>query len=168
LVGSKSKTQGKRKKANRKKLFILVVIVLIALIILAIYLLSLREGEDEGKGEANSAGPIELYVSRVIDGDTFEMSDNTTIRLLCVDAPEKGKKGYKEAREFLSEMVLDREVRLERDITDADSYGRLLRYVYVNISGVELFVNKQLVQEGYAAVFRYGDDTARCDEIEGK
>ena len=95
------------------------------------------------------------------------MSDDATIRLLCVDAPEKGKKGYDEAGEFLSEMILDKEVRLEKDITDADSYGRLLRYVYVNISGVELFVNKQLVQEGHAKVYRYGNDTARCGEISG-
>ena len=30
----------------------------------------------------------------------------------------------------------------------------------------EVFVNRELVKEGYAEVFRYGDDVARCGEIE--
>ena len=96
------------------------------------------------------------------------MSDDTIIRLLCVDAPERGKTGYKEAKDFLSDMVLEKEVRLEKDINDKDEYGRLLRYVYVNISNIEIFVNQQVVQEDYGKIFRYGDDTSKCDEIEGK
>lgn len=142
-----------------KFISILAIILFIALIILAIYIINLREYNeysDEG-----------IYVSKVIDGDTFEMSDNSVIRLLCVDAPERGKTGYKEAKDFLADMILDKEVRLEKDITDKDAYGRLLRYVYVNISNIELFVNQQVVQEGYGKIFRYGNDTAKCDEIEG-
>ena len=96
------------------------------------------------------------------------MSDNTTVRLICIDAPEKGKTGYDESKNFLSGMILDKEVRLERDISEEDEYGRLLRYVWVNISGVEIFVNQQLVQEGYAKVWRYGNDTGRCGEIGGE
>ena len=143
-----------------KTLTILSIIIFIALIILAIYVISLREYNeysDEG-----------VYVSKVIDGDTFEMSDDTTIRLLCVDAPERGENGYSEAKDFLSNMILDKEVRLEKDISDKDEYGRLLRYVYVNLSNIEIFVNQQVVQEDYAKIFRYGDDISKCDEIEGK
>ena len=84
------------------------------------------------------------------------------MRLLCVDAPEKGKKGADEATSFLFDMILNKEVRLEKDKTDMDAYGRLLRYVYVNISGVELFVNQQMVQEGYAKVFRYQENPDDC------
>ena len=65
-------------------------------------------------------------------------------------------------------MILNKEVRLEKDESEKDEYGRLLRYVYVNISGVEFFVNKQLVQERYAKIFRYGNDTEKCGEIEGE
>ena len=143
-----------------KTLTILSIIIFIALIILAIYVISLREYNeysDEG-----------VYVSKVIDGDTFEMSDDTIIRLLCVDAPERGENGYSEAKDFLSNMILDKEVRLEKDISDKDEYGRLLRYVYVNISNIEIFVNQQVVQEDYAKIFKYGDDTSKCDEIEGE
>ena len=143
-----------------KTLTILSIIIFIALIILAIYVISLREYNeysDEG-----------VYVSKVIDGDTFEMSDDTIIRLLCVDAPERGENGYSKAKDFLSNMILDKEVRLEKDISDKDEYGRLLRYVYVNLSNIEIFVNQQVVQEDYAKIFRYGDDISKCDEIEGK
>ena len=88
------------------------------------------------------------------------------MRLICVDAPEKGGKGYEEAKEFLESLVLNKEVRLEKDISDRDEYGRLLRYVYVSGEGEEIFVNKEIVQQGYGSVFRYGDDTKRCGEIE--
>ena len=145
-----------------RRLIIIIILILIALISLSIYLLSLQESEEKSSGNSNAT-----YVTKIIDGDTFQISTNETIRLLCIDAPEKGKTGYPEAKEFLSGMILDKEVRLEKDVTDKDEYGRLLRYVYVNISGVELFVNKQLVQEGYAKIFRYGNDTNKCDEIEG-
>ena len=146
-------------KTKPKTIFILTILTLLVLLLLSIYLMSL--------GENNKENQTYVYVSKVVDGDTFEMSDNVTIRLLCVDAPEKGKKGYEESKEFLASVILDKEVRLEKDISDKDAYGRLLRYVYANISGAELFVNEQIVQEGYAKVFRYGNDTNKCDEIEG-
>ena len=129
------------------------------LIIFAVWLLTLGEDNEDEKEKDN-------IVTRIIDGDTFQLSNNGTVRLICVDAPEKGKTGADESASFLSEMILDKPVRLEKDKTEEDEYGRLLRYVYVNISGVELFVNQQLVQEGYAKLFRYGNDTTKCDEIE--
>ena len=152
------------KQTLKTTLIVLIcVVVLIILLGIAIYLLSLNNNQ----AEPNPTETPTIYVSRIIDGDTFEMSDNATIRLLCIDAPEKGKTGADEAVEFLSEMILNKEVRLEKDKTDIDAYGRLLRYVYVNISGVELFVNQQMVQSGNAKVFRYGNDTKRCGEIAG-
>ncbi|MEK6855939.1 MAG: thermonuclease family protein [Nanoarchaeota archaeon] len=100
---------------------------------------------------------------RVIDGDTFQIKNNSTIRLLCIDTPEKGEEGYEEAKQFLESLVLDREVILERDVSDRDAYGRLLRYVYIN----ETFVNKEMVHRGYAQIWKYGNDTSKCEEIGG-
>ena len=85
------------------------------------------------------------------------------MRLICVDAPELGSKGGEESKEFLAEMIEGREIRLEKDSSETDRYGRLLRYAYVE----DVFVNKELVRQGYASVFRYGNDTRRCDEIDG-
>ena len=102
-------------------------------------------------------------VVEVIDGDTFKTYGGEIVRLICIDTPEKGISGYFEAKEFLSELILDKVVSMDKDLEDKDAYGRSLRYVYAD----GLFVNQKMVQEGYAEVFRYGNNTARCNEIEG-
>jgi len=123
-----------------------------------------------------STAPLTIsdnLVIRIIDGDTFELSTGEKVRLICIDTPETGEPGAQEATDFLTELILNKEVRLEKDISETDRYGRLLRYVWVNVSleggsesEQEVFVNRELVKEGYAEVFRYGDDVARCGEIE--
>ena len=146
----------------KKRVLILLIILSIVLISFPLFIFIKYPPEKLGKIEINENAVVE-----VIDGDTFKLGSEEIVRLICVDAPEKGKRGYEEAKEFLTDMILDKEVRLEKDVSDKDEYGRLLRYVYVNISGAEFFVNQQLLQEGYAKVFRYGNDTSKCREIEG-
>jgi micrococcal nuclease len=107
------------------------------------------------------------YVTNVVDGDTFDIYAGERVRILCVDTPETGEEGYTEATEFLESLILNKEVRLEKDVSETDQYGRLLRYVYVNkTEGEEIFVNKEIVRQGHGGVYRYGDDVKRCDEIE--
>jgi len=103
-------------------------------------------------------------VTRVIDGDTFEISTGEKVRLICIDTPEKGESGFNEAKEFLEKLILNKNVTLEKDITNKDKYRRLLRYAYVN----DLFVNKEIVQKGYGKIYRYEPDTKKCSEIEYK
>jgi len=103
------------------------------------------------------------YVVEVIDGDTFKLANGEAVRLICVDAPERNQSGYDDAKDYLNVLILNREVRLESDLEDRDAYGRLLRYVYVG----DVFVNRALVRGGYASIFRYGNSTRLCDEIEG-
>lgn len=45
-------------------------------------------------------------------------------------------------------------VRLEKDVSETDKYGRLLRYVYIDND----FINLRLVAEGYANVVTYPPD----------
>jgi len=107
------------------------------------------------------------YVVRVIDGDSFELGNGEFVRLICVDAPEEGEGGYFEAREFLKELVFERVVRLEKDVSEVDDYGRLLRYVYVEGSEGEIFVNRELVRAGHARVYPFEPDIRLCEEISG-
>jgi len=51
-------------------------------------------------------------------------------------------------------LVLNKKVRLVKDVSDTDRYGRLLRYVYVD----DTFVNDYLVKEGYAKASTYAPD----------
>ena len=134
---------------------IIIPLIIISIIILSIALyLSFNHNQNSNFDENK--------VVRVIDGDTFEIASGEVIRMICINAVEKNEKGYNEAADFLSELILYKSVILEKDKTNKDAYGRLLRYVYIN----DTFVNKEMVQRGYAKVFRYGEDLSKCDEIE--
>ena len=50
---------------------------------------------------------------------------------------------------------------LEKDVSETDRYGRLLRYVYVD----DAMVNAVLVQEGYAQVSTYPPDVRYVDDF---
>lgn len=88
-------------------------------------------------------------VARVIDGDTFELANGKEVRLLGIDAPEKGRYGYEEAKNKLKELVLGKNVALEKDVNNADKMGRLLRHVFDDGT----FVNLEMVRQGYANVY---------------
>lgn len=98
----------------------------------------------------------ESKVISVIDGDTIMIEGKQKVRYIGVNTPEiykdtTGKKTGEQcfAKEALQEnkrLVEGKTVRLERDVSDKDKYGRLLRYVYVD--GV--FVNEHLVAKGFA------------------
>jgi len=53
-------------------------------------------------------------------------------------------------------------VYLERDVSEVDKYGRLLRYVYVD----DIFVNAELVRAGLACAKAYPPDTKHQDYLE--
>ncbi|MBL1434023.1 thermonuclease family protein [Candidatus Wolfebacteria bacterium] len=92
-------------------------------------------------------------VTHVVDGDTFDIEGGARIRLLGVDTPERGECFYNESKDFLDDLIEDSHVRFEKDISGADRYGRLLRYVYVPSDSPEeadVFVQEVLVRGGYA------------------
>jgi endonuclease YncB( thermonuclease family) len=110
-----------------------------------------------------------VLVTRVIDGDTIDVSTVGRVRLLGIDAPEVGH-GFdtaapfgREARDRLISMVLHRWVRLEREGPAVDSYNRHLAYV-MREDGV--FVNAALVRDGLARVTARLP-LARLDELKG-
>jgi len=105
--------------------------------------------------------PTEYKVVRVIDGDTIELEDGTKVRLLEIDAPEKGERCYEEAKTRLEELVLNKKVRLEKDKEDKDRYGRLLRYVFIDCS----LINLVLVKEGLAYSYIIEPNVKYMDKI---
>src|SRR4030042_66192 len=96
-----------------------------------------------------------IIVARVIDGDTIELEGGDRIRYIGIDTPEIGEPYYLEATAKNAELVEGKEVRLEKDVSEKDRYGRLLRYIYVG----DLFVNAELVRWGYARAYPYPPDT---------
>ncbi len=107
-------------------------------------------------------------VTRVIDGDTFEIEGGKKVRMIGIDTPEtvaprRAVECFgKEAANKTSELLTNTYVRLVKDVSEVDSFGRLLRYVYVG----DVFVNKVLVWEGYAHARSYPPDIAHQKELQ--
>ena len=96
-----------------------------------------------------------FVISRVIDGDTIEMSNDDKVRLLGINTPERGQFYYTEATERLRELVDGKSVILEKDISNKDQYGRLLRYIHID----NIFVNLEMVEGGYANAYFISPNT---------
>lgn len=69
-------------------------------------------------------------VTRVIDGDTFETSnDRRSVRLNDVYAPEKKERGYAAAKRIL-EILLPEDCEVYVETHAIDKYGRRVADVY--------------------------------------
>jgi micrococcal nuclease len=66
------------------------------------------------------------------------------------------------AREANRRLVEARTVYLEKDVSETDRYGRLLRYVYLP-DGTS--VNAEQVRQGYALARAYPPDTRHQTEL---
>jgi micrococcal nuclease len=109
--------------------------------------------------------PGYAVVTKVVDGDTIKISTGQTVRYIGIDTPETvdprrpaGCFG-KEASAKNSELVLGKTIRMEKDVSETDKFGRLLRYVYVD----DQFVNETLVKEGYAYAASFPPDISKQD-----
>lgn len=79
--------------------------------------------------------PRTFLVTRVVDGDTLELGNGETVRLVGIDTPEVGRCGYDRASVALGHLVTGRQVRLTISDENRDRYGRLLRYV--DVGGID-------------------------------
>ena len=95
--------------------------------------------------------PASLYgkqlfpVIKVLDGDTIVLMGGDRVRLLGVDAPEKGEYLADVSRNWLIRRVEGQDVSLEK-CEEKDQYGRILALVLKN--GVN--INMRLLAEGLA------------------
>jgi len=100
-------------------------------------------------------------VDYIVDGDTVELRGGERVRLIGINTPEIGQPHSAEAKRKLRELIEGKEVTLEKDITDKDQYGRLLRYIWLD----DLFVNLEIVRQGYANAYTYPPDVKYQDQI---
>ena len=103
-------------------------------------------------------------VIKVFDGDTIEIETGEKVRYIGVDAVEVYPTPQCFSEEVLSknkELVLGKVVRLEKDISETDKYGRLLRYIYIDGT----FINNELVKNGFAKVMTVPPDIKYKDQF---
>lgn len=111
------------------------------------------------------AEPEVIYyqVVKVVDGDTITVrmgAKNETIRLIGINTPETvdprktvecfGVEASNKAKELLSGQRVS--VELDDSQGERDKYGRLLAYIRRDNG---LFVNKFMIEEGYAYEYTY-------------
>lgn len=130
--------------------------------------------------------PTNGIVATVIDGDTFELTNGVLVRLIGIDAPNRGENKWETARVALTTLTLDKRVYLEYDRYQNDKYGRILAWVWVgcekeptflpadymhltfnssrpgltdNPKGCETgkLANEEMVKQGLASAARYKD-----------
>jgi micrococcal nuclease len=113
----------------------------------------------------------EARVLHVVDGDTIVVDldgARHSVRYIGIDTPETHHPsegadywGY-EATEANKALVREGStVVLQRDVSETDQYGRLLRYVFVG----DTLVNAELVRAGLARVLFYEPDVLYKHEI---
>mgnify|MGYP002683387418 CR=1 FL=1 len=90
--------------------------------------------------------------SKVIDGDTIELSNEEWIRYIGINAPEL-RNGIPdpyslEAFEANRDLVVGKEAYLEFDVQERERYDRMLAYTYFD----DLFIYTWLVENGYTQI----------------
>ena len=107
-------------------------------------------------------GPTQTArVVRVVDGDTIIVrigGRDERLRYIGMDTPETVKPDTPvqwmgpEASRANAALVAGQNVVLEKDVSETDRYGRLLRYVWLYDGARWTLVDLELVAEGFAQV----------------
>ncbi len=113
---------------------------------------------------------LDTTIQRVVDGDTVVVAGGHHVRLIGVDTPETKDPRRpvqcfgRQASELMTTMLPKGVgVRLVGDVEERDFYDRTLAYVYRLPDG--LFVNAELVRQGYARVLTIPPNVAHADEL---
>lgn len=151
---------------------------LILAIFLALTLTSCDQIPKENKNQFASKD-WQIYqktkVKYAVDGDTIWVDidgKDEKVRFVGVNTPEIAKDGKPaefmadEAKDFTNSILKNKEIYLEKDISDRDKYDRLLRYIWLeepstnpSLSDIEKnTLNGILVKEGYAYANYYKPD----------
>ncbi|MEH7118252.1 thermonuclease family protein [Neobacillus vireti] len=118
---------------------------------------------------AKSLGLELITVGRVVDGDTFVTSDGRKVRLVGVNTPEsttRHEQYGKEASNYTFSKLNGKQVWMQKDVSETDRYGRLLRIVWFSVPTNDMneneirtkMFNADLVLNGYAEPSTYPPD----------
>jgi micrococcal nuclease len=123
------------------------------------------------ESKISNANRQSAKVIGVRDGDTIEVDLGSgnfeTVRYIGIDTPESVDPRRavecfgKEASNMNNTLVMNKKIQLEKDISETDKYGRLLRYVFVD----NIFVNQYLVDEGFAHASSYPPDVKYQEDL---
>jgi micrococcal nuclease len=133
-----------------------------------------QQKTDSKEGLADSLGLEAVKVTRVVDGDTVEIADGRKVRLIGINTPEsttRHEEYGKEASNFTKDQLTGKTIWIQKDVSETDRYGRLLRIVWLDVPTDDMneeeirkkMFNAQLVLNGYAEPSTYPPDVKYSD-----
>jgi hypothetical protein len=104
-------------------------------------------------------------VTRVIDGDTIDVDGGYVIRFADVNTPEVEEAGYKQAKDFVTNLVKGKTVYLDIDNkTVTDPYNRLVCVIYFDYNSTHYEnLNKALLVANLAVVDDFSNNDFNPD-----
>lgn len=123
----------------------------------------LGELRDVGYKNSEIIFPDEARVASVSDGDTIELENGQSVRLIGINAPDRGEDGFELSRDYLKDLIEGEEVKLEYDSYQEDKFGRLLAYVFekcrtsIGCENGKRMVNFVMVKKNLAEFVVYKD-----------
>ncbi|AJC86073.1 thermonuclease family protein [Campylobacter sp. RM16704] len=108
---------------------------------------------------------VEAKIINILDGDTIEAQfyeKKHKIRLFGIDAPENDQAYGKTSMQFLSTIILNKEVIL--NIKGEDKYGRILAILYLK----DRDINQVMVKNGFAWAYEYYSDLYLKEQNQAK
>ena len=95
-------------------------------------------------------------IYRVVGGDTFDAFPSGRVRLADINAPELDEAGGQEAKDALTNLVLNKKVYLDvDDLYVMDKYNRLICVVFIDYNSTHVLnVNKWLIEKRLRADHR--------------
>ncbi len=121
----------------------------IAIVALVLFLLILRFVVDLDERQ-----PGMYVVTRVIDGDTMELDGDEKLRLSGIDTPEHGEPFFNDTKNYLINMVLNQQIRLEKGHRKRGNYGRLLGWVYLDT----VLINAEILRQGLGRMYLFPEN----------
>jgi endonuclease YncB( thermonuclease family) len=152
----------RRPKKNKKPFALIFLVAMVAVGVglqrLGFVSPSQKQPTSETAASGN-LGTAPCNLIHVVDGDTITAryrGKKESIRLLRINTPERGREGYREARDALRDLVEGTELTLEFENPhriERDRYGRILAYVIAD--GIN--ANVEIVRQGWSRFWKkYG------------
>lgn len=141
------------------------------------FLFELKAKQEAAQNEqqnAASLGLVAATISRVVDGDTAQLSTGEKVRFVGVNTPESTTRHEtygKEVSNYTTSKLQGKSVWLQKDVSETDRYGRLLRIIWLAIPTNDMdeneirskMFNADLVLNGYAEPSTYPPDVKYSD-----
>lgn len=116
-----------------------------------------------GYKQSEEIFPNTATVVSVSDGDTIVIDNGQTVRLMGINAPDRGEEKWIEAKEYLQDLIEGEKITLEYDTYQSDQFGRLLGYVWedckssLGCKNDKRLINWLMVKKDLARVENYVD-----------